>query len=353
MSDIKPKRYTYFIGIDVSKNELDYAVMHGKNFLFHKEDKNESISIVAFIEELKKLPSFVMTKAVFCMENTGIYGNHLLNSLKKFKANIVCENALKIKNSLGLIRNKNDKIDSMRIAQYAYMHREGLNLFIPKRTLIIQLASLSTLRSRLLGVQVALKTPLKEQTEFTKKGLHAQNIRLSKSTTDALINDIKEIDIAIDKLIDDDESLKRLMQLITSVQNIGRITAIQIIISTNEFRDINNPKKFACYAGVAPFKNESGKILSRAKVSNIANKKMKALLHTCAMGAISRKGELQDYYFRKTKIEGKPKMAAINAVRNKLILRVFACVNQNRPYEKDYVKPFKEQMESAEVSFTK
>jgi len=31
-------------------------------------------------------------------------------------------------------------------------------------------------------------------------------------------------------------------------------------------------------------------------------------------------------------------MSVINAVRNKLILRIFACVNQNRPYEKYYQK---------------
>jgi len=31
-------------------------------------------------------------------------------------------------------------------------------------------------------------------------------------------------------------------------------------------------------------------------------------------------------------------MSVINAVRNKLILRIFACVNQNRPYEKNYCK---------------
>jgi transposase len=31
-------------------------------------------------------------------------------------------------------------------------------------------------------------------------------------------------------------------------------------------------------------------------------------------------------------------MSAINAVRNKLILRVFACVNQNRKYENNYHK---------------
>ena len=31
-------------------------------------------------------------------------------------------------------------------------------------------------------------------------------------------------------------------------------------------------------------------------------------------------------------------MSVINAVRNKLILRIFACVNQNKIYENNYNK---------------
>src|ERR1700754_1812193 len=99
--NVKTKNYTYFIGIDVSRNKLDIAVMAGNSFLFHREIKNEPADIFAFVTEIKDLPKFVMTKAVFCMEATGIYCNHLLHTLKKFKTNIVRENPLQILNSLG------------------------------------------------------------------------------------------------------------------------------------------------------------------------------------------------------------------------------------------------------------
>ena len=114
------------------------------------------------------------------------------------------------------------------------------------------------------------------------------------------------------------------------------VTAVQIVITTNEFRDIKEPKKFACYAGVAPFPMESGGMIKRSRVSQIANKKMKSLLHICAMSAVSKPGEIRDYYKRKTQVEGKPKMSALNAVRNKLISRIFACVIEDRPYTKEY-----------------
>ena len=54
-----------------------------------------------------------------------------------------------------------------------------------------------------------------------------------------------------------------------------------------------------------------------------------------ALAAIVYNEELKNYYERKVK-EGKNKMSIINAVRNKLIHRIFACVKQNREYQKNY-----------------
>ena len=59
-----------------------------------------------------------------------------------------------------------------------------------------------------------------------------------------------------------------------------------------------------------------------------------------ALSAINHCEELRDYYQRKV-AQGKNKMSVINAVRNKLILRIFAVVKNNRnrvagPYDKNY-----------------
>ena len=55
-----------------------------------------------------------------------------------------------------------------------------------------------------------------------------------------------------------------------------------------------------------------------------------------AITAIQHNNDLKKFYERKVKEEKKNKMSVINAVRNKLILRIFACVNQNRKYNKIY-----------------
>ena len=108
-----------------------------------------------------------------------------------------------------------------------------------------------------------------------------------------------------------------------------------MIINTNEFKNITDPRKYACYCGIAPFEQSSGSSLFKSRVSHLANKNAKKAIHLGAMSVVTCSGELKEYYYRKI-AEGKPKMAVLNAVRNKIIHRVFACVRRMEPYKIDY-----------------
>lgn len=328
--------FTFCIGTDVSKNELDFAVMQGRQLLFHREIENNVKAINAFLKELLKLPKFDLSQALFCMEHTGIYNNHLLVCLHKMKANICLEAASQIKNSLGNIRGKTDKIDAVRIAEYAYRNRHELRLWTPKREILVELSQLASTRSRLIEARKTLKMAIRENHGFINKKIARQNESLCSRTLKAISLDLLKTDNAIALIVSKDPELKRLFGLITSVSGVGNITATQIVITTNEFKDIIEAKKFACYAGVAPFVKESGIFKGKARVSPMANKKVKTLLHLAALVAIQHNPELRSYYERKVNEEKKNKMCVINAIRNKLILRVFACVKQDRKYEKNY-----------------
>jgi hypothetical protein len=58
---------------------------------------------------------------------------------------------------------------------------------------------------------------------------------------------------------------------------------------------------------------------------------MKALLSNAAASAVQHDPQLRAYYHRKLD-EGKDKMVVLNAVRAKLINRVFATVSRGTPY---------------------
>ncbi len=327
--------YTFFIGIDVSKNTLDFSVMCGKQFLFHSKTANDLAGLKEFWSVLKSQAGFELSKAIFCMEHTGIYNQHLLNFLHTKKANICLEASVHIKLSSGLQRGKNDKIDAQRIAWYAFRNQEELKLWQPKRQVVQRLKYLAALRSRLLNAKKQLSVAWNETRSFDKQAASEMK-KISSSSINALEKDVKLVEDKMSEIINSDRQLKELFAVITSVQGIGKVTATAMIITTNEFRDITEPAKFACYAGVAPFEHASGTSLrGKPRVSHKANKTMKSLLHMSALVAICYNNDLKAYYQRKVD-EKKNKMSIINAVRNKLIWRIFACVRNNKIYEKNY-----------------
>lgn len=76
-------------------------------------------------------------------------------------------------------------------------------------------------------------------------------------------------------------------------------------------------------------------VRGKTRVSQHARKRLKSLFHLAAMSAIRTKGELRDYYQRKVN-EGKNKMLVLNAVRNKIIHRIYAVVRRGEKYDKNY-----------------
>ena len=110
-----------------------------------------------------------------------------------------------------------------------------------------------------------------------------------------------------------------------------------MIVSSGEFRKIQTGKEFACYCGVVPFEHSSGtSVRARPRVWRWANKKMKSYLHLAAMAAIQGEGEFKAYYQRQL-AKGKAKMSVLNALRNKLVLRVCASIRSNQLYDPEYI----------------
>ena len=118
-----------------------------------------------------------------------------------------------------------------------------------------------------------------------------------------------------------------------SVPGVGKVLCWHLLARTEGFSIIDNPRKLACYAGVVPFEHQSGtSIYKKPKVSYYADKTLKSLLHLGAMSAIRCKNDLRVYYLRKVS-QGKNKMAVINAVRNKIIHRVYAVIKNEKIYK--------------------
>ena len=329
----------YFLGVDISKKKIDVALtIDGKTY-HEKQVENTPKAIQSFFTGLRKQFAFSFTQLVVCMEHTGVYCQPLLQVVVKNEIKTCVEPALQIKQSQGMTRGKNDQVDAQRIALYAFRNRENLSYWQPQRHCIQELKALLGTRERLIKVKMQLEVPLAECEEFIDAGIQKEMAFVCKSSIKAIEKDIDRTEEAIDRIIKSDSKLSTQFCLATSVPGIGRITALNMIVSTGEFTKIVEAKKFACYAGVAPFEHSSGSsVRGKTRVSKMANMTLKKLLHMAAMSAIQCCDEIREFYHRKVQA-GKNKMSVINAVRNKLISRVFACINNGRKYQKIYQNP--------------
>jgi transposase len=326
----------YYFGIDVSKKTLDVALLKdGTIVSTHVIENNQKI-IQNFFQPYSKQLQLAGDEAWVCMEHTGIYNSLLLEVLSTLTFKICLEPALQIIKSQGMTRGKSDAIDAKRIALYAYKNRQELKIWQPQRPALQKIKALLSQRSRLVKVKSQLETPIRECAGF----LDRQIVKTLKSSTRATLNaiekDLKKLEAQIDELVRLDKKLSTQYQRTTSVTGIGPITALHMIVASGEFTQIKKPKQFACHAGVAPFEHTSGTtIKGRTRVSKMADLSLKKLLHMAALSAIQCEGEMKNYYSRKVS-EGKNRMSVINAVRNKLINRVFVCITQDRDYKKTY-----------------
>ena len=326
-------QFKHFIGFDVSKATLDCALVENGKTIFHQQIKNQLKAIKTFLELLQKDYDCHLNQTLFTMEFTGIYTYHLRTVLAEMKANIWLVAPLHISRKGGLQRGKNDKIDAIRIAQFAYRNKDEYRPYIPLRPVLQQLKHLFSFRRQLVKCKKQINTHTQDLT-FMQSSVAKQIELLVQKPVNQIDVQIKVVEQSMMNLIQSDKVLSRLYLIINSVVGFGLVLSVKTLLITNEFKTIKDPRKFACMAGVAPFEYSSGSsIRKQTRVSAMADPELKKLLHLAALIAIRVSEELKKYYDRK-KQEGKHSMKVINAIRNKLIHRVFACVNQDRIYIK-------------------
>ena len=166
--------------------------------------------------------------------------------------------------------------------------------------------------------------------QFDSESAHSRTLKMLRE----VVTVIEEIEEEMLTLIQKDEALNRNYVLLTSITGIGLVNAINTMVYTNNFEAFENARQYACFVGVAPFPHQSGtSVKGRTKVSHWGNKHLKADLTQGAKSAAYWDPELRLYYQRKID-QGKSYGTVINAVKFKLIQRMFAVVNRGSPFVK-------------------
>jgi transposase len=325
------KKYSIFIGVDISKLTLDIVGINSKNIIVKNslEINNNKKEIKRYFNHLKT--KYLGNKIIVCFENTGLYGYYLSNILSEMQIDYAMVPALEIHLSKGLVRGKSDKKDALMIAHYLLSNQFKIKISTLNEFDIDKLKVLNSQRDRIVKA-ISIFRHTYESKDFLPKELTKETYRINDSILNNLKKNLVKIEKEIKKIIDDSESLKINYNLIRSIPGIGPQTSVYLLIVTKNFTAFKDGRKLACYAGVAPFPYQSGtSINGRTKVHHFADKKLKSLINMCALNAIRWDTEISIYYEKKV-AEGKNKMLVMNNVRNKLLHRVFAVIKRQTPY---------------------
>ena len=311
----------FTIGADISKDKINFALRFLNDYLLEKEVENTTSALNKFIKEVQSLVKSIAKEKKseyaikFIMEHTGIYGNLLIECLAGHKVTMYIVAGLEIKNSAGISRGKNDKVDARRIADYAIRFADKLKPYTICDKTLSELKGLNTLRTQMVRIKAQLTQANDDNKKFQSKELQKKSDKLKKPIVTELDQAIEKIEAQMLELIKSDESIYENYKIAQSVPGVGKVIAVAFICATNNFT------KFAS---------------AKAKVSPIANKALKTLLHLGAVACIGGNNPFAVYYKRKVTEDKKNKMLALNNVRNKIVKTMFACIKNKTKYTADY-----------------
>lgn len=322
-----------FIGIDVSKDVFDFCFLSQDNeAVMPKGQLPNSVSgvekLLKLIHQLEGYDSWVF------MEHTGYYAHLLAVEFTKNQQKFTLLNPLELKRSMGIVRGKTDAKDAYRIAAYAMSNANKLKPYTLPAEQLQKLKVMMSMRDRITKVLVQLKNGLKACKIVADSLDLSEQIAQQEAFIAQTEHQIEVLEAQMMAVVKADDTLKETYKKATQVIGIGQITALKCIVETDNFSRFTDGRKFSCHCGLAPFEYRSGSsVRGRTRTSPLSNKAIKSLFFNAASSAIQHDPQLKQYYDRKC-AEGKHRLAVLNAVANKLVLRVFAVVKRQEPFVK-------------------
>lgn len=329
-----------FIGIDFAKEKLDVTIICAqgieetspRQYNTFANDRKGFTQLIKWVKASvgKQDPSGWL----FCGEDTGAYSQPLSRWLYGKGLDVWIESAYEIKHRSGLQRSKNDRDDSALIAEYAMRHNDRAKLFEPTSQSLTELRELFHYRHKLVQERTAIQVRMQNKQTAQKSKTMSFIRRDSQKRLKLLKKSIAQCDSMIDQLIQSDDELRENYEIITSITGVARQNGACLLIFTNNFTRFNmDPRKIACYYGVAPFAKQSGSSLhTNGSTSHFSNRLLTSLLTQAAQAAKRYCPEIKDYY-EGLIARGKHRSVALNNVKCKLLTIITALVRKKQKYD--------------------
>lgn len=309
------KKSKTFIGIDVSKQQLEVAV-HQSSYQFRCANK-----VKAFGELVAELISW--RPALIVLEATGGLETRVVSALQAAGLPVAVVNPRQVRDfakALGQLA-KTDRLDARVLAHFAAAIKPPLRPLKAKEQQ--ELDALAGRRRQLVEI------------------LADEKNRRASATSDTIRDQIKEhIDWLEDRIAALDEQIKGLLQtsprwqvkdqILQSVPGIGPVVSFSMIADLPELGTLNR-QQISKLVGVAPLNRDSGQQRGTRHIYG-GRAGLRRVLYMAALAATRHNAVLKNFYQR-LRANHKPFKVAITACMRKLLAIINVMIRDNTSWK--------------------
>lgn len=327
------------LGIDVAQKELVVSVgrmyddwtpeVYG-NKMFPNTKKGFE-SLVSWVNKITD--STIPVRYV--MEATGVYHekfSYFLNE-KKLEVSIVLPNKISSYMRTLEIKTITDKTASEAITMFGLERK--LDQWKKPKAIFKQMKQLTRERDQIVEERSVVKNQF--HAEQAEAEPNERSLVRIKKRIQFLNKQEAEIKKELTTLLNQDEEIKAIVPIISSLSGVGVLTTAIVLAETNGFELIRNKRQLSSYAGYDIKEKLSGtSIKGKPRISKKGNKHLRKAMHLPALSAIRHDERFKDMFVRIVSKHG-IKMKGVVAVQRKLLEMMYVLFKAKKTYDKNYL----------------
>jgi transposase len=325
----------FFIGLDIAAIDLAASIYQSPDKPVRTKE-----AIPNNPEGFRLLVSWLTdhhvnkTNSRICMEATGVYSKAVAYYLNSWGFPVSVEPPLKVKRAFLPVGHKTDPVDSRKIAEYAYRYQDELRLWQPKKEIIEKIRQLLVTREQFTKQKVALINIIHA---YSKEMVQVALInKVHQETLAQIEKQIVRIDQELNKVIKQDPDIFPKVKNLKTMPGCKMLLAANLIVMTDNFTKLQNPKQLAAFIGIVPYQHQSGSsVFKKPRIRNFGPQYIRKLLRLGSPSVATHNKTFRLYYLGKL-AQGKAKALVLNNIANKLIKLACAIARDNIGYIKDH-----------------
>jgi transposase len=302
-----------FVGIDVSKDCLDVAVLpSGKSWSTANQDED----IQSLVKQIRSLePELIVLEATARLEMP------LVGALAAGGLPVAVVNPRHVRDfarASGILA-KTDRIDAQVLARFGEVMKPEVRPLKDKDTQ--ELTALMTRRRQLMGMLVAEKSRLAAAPKAVCKDIKTHIAWLEKR--------LRDMDDHLADTIKNSSVWREKDALLQSVPGVGPVLSISLLAGLPELGSLDR-RQIAALVGVAPFNRDSGTFRGKRSVWG-GRSHLRSVLFMATLSAIRSNPVIRTFY-RRLREAGKPPKVALTACMRKLLVILNAMIKSQTPW---------------------